>query len=156
MLDRLHAQGKPLLDVHHNFVAPAMVHGERGWLHRKGATRSDAGVVVIPGSRGDYSYLVAPLPSEHGLFSLAHGAGRKWMRSDCKDRLVRRFTPAQLNRTKLGGHVICEDKQLIYEEAPEAYKSIDSVIAPLVDAGLVKVLARLRPVLTYKTRGECC
>ncbi|MFX7858103.1 RtcB family protein, partial [Acinetobacter baumannii] len=94
-----------------------------------------------------------PLPSEHGLFSLAHGAGRKWMRSDCKDRLVRRFTPAQLNRTKLGGHVICEDKQLIYEEAPEAYKSIDSVIAPLVDAGLVKVLARLRPVLTYKTRG---
>ena len=78
------------------------------------------------------------------------------MRSDCKDRLVRRFTPAQLNRTKLGSHVICEDKQLIYEEAPEAYKSIDSVIAPLVDAGLVKVLARLRPVLTYKTRGECC
>lgn len=156
MLDRLHAQGKPLLDVHHNFVAPAMVHGERGWLHRKGATPSDAGVVVIPGSRGDYSYLVAPLPSEHGLFSLAHGAGRKWMRSDCKERLVRRFTPAQLNRTKLGSHVICEDKQLIYEEAPEAYKSIDSVIAPLVDAGLVKVLARLRPVLTYKTRGECC
>ncbi|WP_199032581.1 RNA ligase RtcB family protein [Ralstonia sp. ASV6] len=156
MLDRLHAQGKPLLDVHHNFVAPATVHGERGWLHRKGATPSDAGVVVIPGSRGDYSYLVAPLPSTHGLFSLAHGAGRKWMRSDCKDRLVRRFTPAQLNRTKLGSHVICEDKQLIYEEAPEAYKSIDSVIAPLVDAGLVKVLARLRPVLTYKTRGECC
>ncbi|CAJ0706405.1 RNA ligase RtcB family protein [Ralstonia holmesii] len=156
MLDRLHAQGKVLLDVHHNFVAPATVFGEGGWLHRKGATPSDAGVVVIPGSRGDYSYLVAPRPSEHGLFSLAHGAGRKWMRSECKDRLIRRFTPAQLNRTKLGGHVICEDKQLIYEEAPEAYKPIDSVIAPLVDAGLVKVLARLRPVLTYKTRGECC
>jgi len=156
MLDRLHAQGKVLLDVHHNFVAPATIFGERGWLHRKGATPSDAGVVVIPGSRGDYSYLVAPRPSEHGLFSLSHGAGRKWMRSECKDRLIRRFTPAQLNRTKLGGHVICEDKQLIYEEAPEAYKPIESVIAPLVDAGLVKVLARLRPVLTYKTRGECC
>ncbi|CAJ0822388.1 RNA-splicing ligase RtcB [Ralstonia wenshanensis] len=156
MLDRLHAQGKALLDVHHNFVAPATIFGERGWLHRKGATPSDAGAVVIPGSRGDYSYLVAPRPSEHGLLSVAHGAGRKWMRSECKDRLVRRFTPAQLNRTKLGGHVICADKQLIYEEAPEAYKAIDSVIAPLVDAGLVKVLARLRPVLTYKTRGECC
>jgi release factor H-coupled RctB family protein len=156
MLDRLHAAGKPLLDVHHNFVAPATVDGERGWLHRKGTTPSDAGLVVIPGSRGDYSYLVAPQPSEHGLFSLAHGAGRKWMRSECKDRLVRRFTPAQLHRTSLGGHVVCEDKQLIYEEAPEAYKPIDSVIAPLVEAGLVKVLARLRPVLTYKTRGECC
>lgn len=52
--------------------------------------------------------------------------------------------------------MICEDKQLIYEEAPEAYKPVDSVIAPLEQAGLVKVLARLRPVLTYKTRGACC
>lgn len=156
MLDRLHAQGKPLLDVNHNFVASATVFGERGWLHRKGATPADAGVVVIPGSRGDYSYLVAPRQSENSLYSLAHGAGRKWMRSECKDRLIRRFTPAQLKRTKLGGQVVCDDKQLIYEEAPEAYKPIDSVITPLVDAGLVKVLARLRPVLTYKTRGECC
>lgn len=156
MLSRLHAQGKPLLDVHHNFVAPATVGDERGWLHRKGATPSDAGLVVIPGSRGDFSYLVAPLPSEHGLFSLAHGAGRKWMRSDCKDRLARRFSPSQLIRSKLGSHVVCEDKQLIYEEAPEAYKPVDSVIAPLVQSGLIKVLARLRPVLTYKTRGECC
>lgn len=155
MLSRLHARGKPLLDVHHNLVTPAVVGEERGWLHRKGATPSDAGPVVIPGSRGDFSYLVAPLPSEHGLLSLAHGAGRKWMRSDCKDRLARRFSPAQLIRTKLGGHVVCEDKQLIYEEAPEAYKPVDSVIAPLVQSGLVKVLARLRPVLTYKTRGEC-
>ncbi|WP_055335760.1 RNA ligase RtcB family protein [Ralstonia solanacearum] len=156
MLDRLHAQGKPLLDVHHNLVTPAVIKGERGWLHRKGATPSDAGPVVIPGSRGDFSYLVAPQPSEHGLFSLAHGAGRKWMRSECKDRLSRRFSPAQLNRTRLGSHVICEDKQLIYEEAPEAYKPIESVIAPLEQAGLLKVIARLRPVLTYKTRGECC
>lgn len=38
MLDRLHAQGKPLLDVHHNLVTPAVIKGERGWLHRKGAT----------------------------------------------------------------------------------------------------------------------
>ncbi|MET2522239.1 RNA ligase RtcB family protein [Ralstonia pseudosolanacearum] len=156
MLDRLHTQGRPLLDVHHNLVMPATIEGEPGWLHRKGATPSDAGPVVIPGSRGDFSYVVVPQPSEHSLFSLAHGAGRKWMRSECKDRLARRFSPAQLNRTRLGSHVICEDKQLIYEEAPEAYKPVDSVIAPLEQAGLVKVLARLRPVLTYKTRGECC
>ncbi|WP_425219969.1 RNA ligase RtcB family protein [Ralstonia solanacearum] len=156
MLDRLHAQGKPLLDVHHNLVTPAIIKGEHGWLHRKGATPSDAGPVIIPGSRGDFSYLVTPQPSEHGLFSLAHGAGRKWMRSECKDRLARRFSPTQLNRTRLGSHVICEDKQLIYEEAPEAYKPIDSVIAPLEQAGLLKVIARLRPVLTYKTRGACC
>ena len=44
----------------------------------------------------------------------------------------------------------------MYEEAPEAYKPIDSIIDALVQAGLVTVLARLRPVLTYKTHGECC
>lgn len=156
MLDRLRADGRQVLDINHNLVTPAVVRGEHGWLHRKGATPSDAGLVVIPGSRGDFSYLVAPLPGEAALYSLAHGAGRKWMRSECKERLSRRFSPAQLSRTRLGSHVICEDKHLIYEEAPEAYKPVDSIIAALVDAGLVTVLARLRPVLTYKTRGECC
>ena len=97
-----------------------------------------------------------PLPSELSLLSLAHGAGRKWMRSECKDRLSRRFSPAQLARTRLGGQVICQDRQLIYEEAPEAYKPVDSIVDTLVQAGLVRPLARLAPVLTYKTRGECC
>ena len=99
---------------------------------------------------------MAPIPGEASLYSLAHGAGRKWMRSECKDRLFKRYTPAQLGRTKLGSHVICQDKQLIYEEAPEAYKPVDSIIDSLQQAGLVTVLARLRPVLTYKTRGGCC
>ncbi|MNJ70437.1 hypothetical protein D3C77_668970 [compost metagenome] len=52
--------------------------------------------------------------------------------------------------------MICADRALIYEEAPEAYKAIDSVVGALREAGLVRVLARLKPVLTYKTRGGCC
>lgn len=156
MLARLGASGEQVLDVDHNLVTPCAIQGEQGWLHRKGATPSDGGLVVIPGSRGDFSWLVEPLPSEASLYSLAHGAGRKWMRSECKDRLFKRYSPAQLTRTRLGSHVVCEDKHLIYEEAPEAYKPVDSIIASLEQAGLIKVLARLRPVLTYKTRGECC
>lgn len=156
IMDRLATDGRQLLDVHHNMVVPAHIHGGQGWLHRKGATPADQGAVVIPGSRGDYSYVVLPMPSDVSLRSLAHGAGRKWMRSACKDRLSKRYTMAQLSRTKLGSHVICEDKQLMYEEAPEAYKPIDSIIATLVSAGLVRVVARLKPVLTYKTRGACC
>ena len=50
----------------------------------------------------------------------------------------------------------CGDRGLLYEEAPEAYKAIDSVVGALREAGLLRVLARLKPVLTYKTRGECC
>ena len=108
--------------------------------------------MVIPGSRGDYSYLVEPVASEASLWSLAHGAGRKWMRSECRERLSRRYAIEQLARTALGSRVICDDRDLIFEEAPEAYKSIGTVIAALQGAGLIRVLARLKPLLTYKKR----
>ena len=156
MLERLRAEGAQLLDINHNLVSPARIVGQDGWLHRKGATPSDQGLVVIPGSRGDYSYLVEPLADERSLLSLAHGAGRKWMRGDCKDRLAARYSVKQLERTALGSRVICADRALIYDEAPEAYKAIDSVVGALREAGLLRVLARLKPVLTYKTRGGCC
>lgn len=157
LLARVRAQGQCVLDVHHNLVTPAVWNGQAGWLHRKGATPSDQGAVIIPGSRGDYSYLVQPLKQgERTLWSLAHGAGRKWGRSACKARLFRLMTPTQMGRTALGSRVICADKDLIYEEAPQAYKGVDSVVEALVGAGLVTVLARTKPVLTYKTRGECC
>ncbi|GAB2854243.1 RNA ligase RtcB family protein [Pseudoduganella ginsengisoli] len=158
VLARLRTQGVSLLDVDHNYVAPAVINGEQGWLHRKGANPSGHGVVLLPGSRDAWSYVVQPLAADGdpGLQSLAHGAGRKWMRTDCKDRLVRRATSAQLARTSFGGRVICADKALIYEEAPQAYKDVDTVLDSLEGAGLARAIARLRPVLTYKTRGECC
>ncbi|MGS5088584.1 RNA ligase RtcB family protein [Hydrogenophaga sp. A37] len=157
LLGNVRAEGRCVLDVHHNFVAPSSIHGQAGWLHRKGATPSDAGPVLIPGSRGDHSYLVRPTRVCHDtLLSLAHGAGRKWIRSACKDRLFKLMTPTQMGRTALGSRVICNDRQLIYEEAPQAYKGIDSVVQSLVGAGLIELLARTKPVLTYKTRGECC
>ncbi len=157
MLARWNADGARLLDVHHNFLQAISFHGESGWLHRKGATPSDAGLVLIPGSRGDYSYLVRPLveQGEKSLFSLAHGAGRKWQRSECKGRLSHKFSADHLRKTALGGVVICEDKSLIYEEAPQAYKKIDDIITAMLEADLLQLVARLKPVLTYKTAGSC-
>jgi release factor H-coupled RctB family protein len=157
LLSNVRANGRCVLDVHHNFVDKTIIQGQAGWLHRKGATPSDQGVVLIPGSRGDYSYLVRPKRQCHDtLLSLAHGAGRKWIRSACKDRLFKLLTPTQMGRTSLGSRVICNDKQLIYEEAPQAYKDIEAVVQTLVGEGLVELIARTKPVLTYKTRGECC
>jgi release factor H-coupled RctB family protein len=63
-----------------------------------------------------------------------------------------RFHMDELVQTRLGGRVICEDRDLLYEEAPAAYKNIEAVIADLVAAGLVSVIATLRPLFTYKTR----
>lgn len=138
----------PVLEVCHN----AVWQRPEGWLHRKGAAPADQGLIVIPGSRGSLSYLVKPLPSARSLWSLAHGAGRKWRRADSKQRLQGRYSLQDLQKTSLGSWVICENKHLLFEEAPEAYKPIDSVVGSLVEAGLLEVVASLRPLITYKTR----
>ncbi|MBK5142854.1 RNA ligase RtcB family protein [Budviciaceae bacterium BWR-B9] len=153
LLEQIKTTGECLLDINHNLVEAAQVNGTDGWLHRKGASPANRGPLIIPGSRGDYSYLVMPTASDISLHSLAHGAGRKWIRTECKGRLSERFSPVQLSRTEFGGRVICQDRQLIYEEAPQAYKSIETVIDSMAGAGLIKILARLKPVLTYKTSG---
>jgi release factor H-coupled RctB family protein len=99
------------------------------------------------------SYIVVPREAgDRHAFSIAHGAGRKWSRSESRGRLEKRFSPKDLIRTELGSHVICEDKELLYEEAPQAYKNISVVIDDLVQAGLVDVIATLKPVVTYKVR----
>lgn len=48
------------------------------------AAPADRGLVAIPGSRGDFSYLVEPIAdgADRALSSLARGAGREWSRSD--------------------------------------------------------------------------
>ena len=110
--------------------------------------------LVIPGSRGALSYLVKPVgDGASHAWSLAHGAGRKWARSETRLRVRERFRVSELMQTSLGSRVICDDRDLLYEEAPMAYKPVESVIEALVEAGLIRVIATLRPVLTYKTRG---
>ena len=159
ILEKIRAKGEVLLDVNHNLVSQKLLHGEQGWIHRKGATPADCGLVMIPGSRGDHSYLVRPnhdsSASAEALYSLAHGAGRKWMRSECRERLSNRYRQTDLERTRFGSRVICKNKDLIFEEAPEAYKPISSVIEAMVDSDLIELVARFKPVLTYKTQGEC-
>ncbi len=151
-LEALRADSERCLDVCHNLVTRIERDGHEGWLHRKGAAPSDVGPVVIPGSRGALSYLVAPVGNgEHSAWSLAHGAGRKWARGDVKKRMGKTRTD-QLTQTALGSRVICEDKALLYEEAPQAYKNIETVINDMVQAGLIEVIASFKPLITYKVR----
>lgn len=49
--------------------------------------------------------------------------------------------PKELLKTEFESLVLCENKTLIYEEAPTAYKNIDIVVSDLVDLGLVTVVA---------------
>lgn len=136
-------------DLAHNMVELT----PRGALHRKGAAASDRGLVPIPGSRGTLSYLVEPVAplTPEALASLAHGAGRKYDRASMHGRVrAKRSDVARLERNPFGGLVVCGDRDLLVEEAPEAYKAIERVIDDLVASGLARVVATFRPLVTFK------
>lgn len=151
------AEARGVSDVAHNMVSREEFEGAPAWIHRKGAASTRealaAGAVMIPGSRGTPSYLVrATDAGEKAAWSLAHGAGRRWQRGYAKSRLSHKYRVEDLQRTELGGRVICEDRELLYDEAPQAYKDIAQVIADLEAADLITTIAVYRPVLTYKVR----
>jgi len=50
----------------------------------------------------------------------------------------------------MGSVTVCHDVNLMYEEAPEAYKSVEHIVGALVENGLCKIVATLRPLLTFK------
>jgi release factor H-coupled RctB family protein len=153
-VEAIGAEAECLWDGCHNSITRRESEGETLWVHRKGAVVTEGEAVVIPASRGSLSYLVKPIgDGESHAWSLAHGAGRKWARSETRLRMRERFGMHQLTQTPLGGRVICEQRELLYEEAPAAYKNIEDVVQDLVEAGLVSVIATFRPLLTYKTRA---
>jgi release factor H-coupled RctB family protein len=144
---------RAVADLAHNLmeVTPA------GVLHRKGAAASDRGLVPIPGSRGTLSYLVQPLfgASPAALASLAHGAGRKYDRASMHGRVqTKKSDLDKLVRNPFGGLIVCENRDLLVEEAPDAYKNIGRVIDDLVAFGLCQVVATFRPLVTFKTAGK--
>lgn len=142
-----------ILDLCHNSITPRQTGGERFWLHRKGAAPSGNGMVIIPGSRGTLTYLVRPVGDQAAnLWSLPHGAGRKWNRKSCKDRLKEKFTKSSLSRTSLGSRVICDSSDALFEEAPQAFKSIEKIMDDLIRQGLIEPVATFRPLITYKAR----
>ena len=139
-----------ILNATHNSIT---AWGENCFIHRKGASNVESGTpVIVAGSRGTYSYLVAPIgDGVENIHSIAHGAGRKWNRQSTRDRIRAKHDDIQqLLKTKLGTDVICPDKTLLYEEAPEAYKDVSTVIEDLQNFKLAEVLAELRPIVNIK------
>lgn len=139
-----------LTDLPHNFVEATPA----GWLHRKGAAPADRGLVPVPGSRATPSFLVRPSRDADAgaLASLAHGAGRKFDRASMHHRIgTKKSDLARLARNPAGGFVVCEDRALLVEEAPEAYKSAERVVEDLAFFGLAVPVVRFRPLVTFKT-----
>ncbi|MGY0003208.1 RNA ligase RtcB family protein [Micromonospora sp. I033] len=137
----------PIVDQCHNLVE---VRDGR-YLHRKGAAPGDGRDVLVAGTRGTPSYLVAAHAGPAANHSVAHGAGRKMSRADALRRGRTKHTVEELRRTPLGSFVVCGDRQLLFEEAPTAYKRIEQVVGDLVSHDLATPVATTVPLVTYKT-----
>jgi len=162
-----------LYDVPHNMAKLEEHGGAKLWVHRKGATRAFSGYrmrgtpfektgqpVLIPGSMGSFSYLLAGIPeNEKALCSTNHGAGRRMSRTAAAGKVRHRdgkllrpglISDEEFRSAMEGITLICEDRQTIKEEAPQAYKDIDAVIEVVAGAGLAKVVAKMRPLAVLK------
>lgn len=135
--DQLHT----LVDVPHNVILR-----EGGFnIHRKGATPARAGdLALIPGSMGDYSYLVRGLGNPEWLASCSHGAGRLVRRQ------VSRLSKPEATASGLPWRCLTLRESRRLEEAPSAYKPVGPVIDTQVEHGLIQPIARFRPWLTVK------
>jgi tRNA-splicing ligase RtcB len=113
--------------------------------------------VILPGSMGDGSWLLRGNGNVEGMSSSAHGAGRKLSRQEARavGRIgggLRVVGPVDTNdpRIRSRADILAEVEGRLNEEAPSAYRPIDQVVSPMVEAGLVDRVARIRPLLTVK------
>jgi release factor H-coupled RctB family protein len=146
----LRMQARLIVDVPHNLATLR----DGGVLHRKGAAVA-RGLVPIAGSRATLSYLVRWTGRPEAMETLSHGAGRKYDRAATRRRGgTAKSDLARLTRNPFGGYVICEDKALLIEEAPDAYKDCAKVVSDLFAHGLAAPVAKLKPLVTFKTIRE--
>jgi len=157
-----------LYDVSHNIckVEEHVVEGESRSLHvhRKGATRAfgpghpcvpeslrEFGQpVLIGGSMGTASYVLAGAAGGEtlALSSACHGAGRSMSRHEA----TRRWQGRQLVHELAGRGVLIRSPSMrgVAEEAPGAYKPVESVVDAAERAGLARKVARLEPLICIK------
>jgi tRNA-splicing ligase RtcB len=155
-------------DIAHNMgkIETHEIDGERikVLVHRKGATRAFGpgfeGLpeeyrpigqpVLVPGSMGTSSWvLVGTQESMQRSFgSTCHGAGRVMSRAKAKKAVWGEELKSQLESS--GIHVRAGSMAGLAEEAPQAYKDVDEVVATVTGAGIACKVARLVPVAVVK------
>ena len=136
-----------LVDVHHNYAARESHFGRDGIVHRKGAVRARAGEnVLIPGSMGTASYVAEGLGNPEAFKTSPHGAGRALSRTAARKGKTSREVFDEM--ATLGVALHSGDPKTVAEEAPFAYKDIESVMA--ASASLVRPVRRLTPLGVVK------
>lgn len=158
---------KLLYDVAHNIAkierhALEGTDGKKLIVHRKGATRAFGPgrmelsplyrpwgqPVIVPGSMGTASHVMAGKGASLTFSSCCHGAGRRLSRSAARRQvdgksLVRELGEAGI-RIKAGSLAGAA------EEAPRAYKDVDRVVDVVEALQVAAKVARLRPMAVIK------
>ena len=160
------AELRTLFDVSHNTckVETHDVGGELRSLHvhRKGATRAFGPghemlperyravgqPVVIGGSMGTGSYILAGASGNPAFASSSHGAGRAMSRHQALARWKGRALVDELARQ--GILIRTRSMRGVAEEAPGAYKDVDVVAEATEQAGLARRVVFLRPKVCVK------
>jgi tRNA-splicing ligase RtcB len=160
------AELRTLFDVSHNTckVETHDVGGELRSLHvhRKGATRAFGPghemlperyravgqPVVIGGSMGTGSYILAGASGNLAFASSSHGAGRAMSRHQALARWKGRALVDELARQ--GILIRTRSMRGVAEEAPGAYKDVDLVAEATEQAGLARRVVFLRPKVCVK------
>jgi tRNA-splicing ligase RtcB len=128
-----------LINRNHNHA----VERDGLWIHRKGATHAEAGMMgVIPGNMRDGSFIVRGKGNPDSLYSSSHGAGRVLGRKEAK----RRLDVSDFVETMHGVQALVDAATL--DESPFAYKDIFEVMDLQKD--LVEVVAHVRPIINIK------
>ncbi len=150
-------------DVAHNIakIEEYDIEGKRKKVvvHRKGATRAfppgspeipephrETGqVVLIPGSMGTASYVMAGIPEgRRTWFTAPHGAGR-WMSRAAATRSYPVNSVIKSLEDK-GIVIRATTKRVVSEEAPGAYKDVDRVAKVAHEVKIARLVVRLRPI----------
>lgn len=151
--EALRADVRLVSDVPHNLVRAI----DGGFVHHKGAAHAAEGCIVpVAGSRDSLSFVVRALAGvERSLEGVSHGAGRKYDRAAMHHRVGRTKSDREaMSRNRFGGVVVCEDRDLLLEEAGSAYKDAARVVDDLAEESLVQRLASMRPLVTFKRARE--
>ncbi|MFW5977485.1 MAG: RtcB family protein [Candidatus Nanoarchaeia archaeon] len=155
-------------DVAHN-IAKKEVHvidkkEQELMVHRKGATRAfgphhsdlpevyrqTGQPILIPGSMGTSSYVLAGTQEAMNVSfgSTAHGAGRVLSRFAAK----KKFDGESIRDEMAGNDIHLKVRNIkgVADEAPGAYKDVDEVIKVSHDAGIGKIVVKLKPMGVIK------
>jgi tRNA-splicing ligase RtcB len=130
------------INCHHNYaeeIEPGL------WLTRKGAIDASAGKLgIIPGSMGAATYIVRGLGDAESYNTSPHGAGRLLGRN-----VARKTLDVEAFKAQMAGRAwLDRDAEKLLDEAPGAYKPIETVIAD--SEGLIEPVAVLSQFINYK------